>query len=410
MKNLPLVQLLVTLGADIDIEFDVLFDWNQNLFESYRREAAKISFLAMAIQYHLPEIVELPLDLGAENKTWEQAQAISGDSVSFPFGVFGDACLPFARYLIHGDGYREAAKRVIHILTTRGHDINKTNNLGYNSLLSALTTLECETYIVEELLAAGASPTLCTTLGDNAASVAVLNSIHRRCNAANIAIVAPHILNINHLDSDGRSAAHNAAIVGSSAMMKVISTCPGFDIDLGRSGRHEGSTALHFAAIFSSAEVASILIKKGAKLDRCDLGGHTPLHTALRYGMTNVADILLEAGAKIFFSDGASVLHAAILSAKFSSPVLRHIVTKHPKLQSENVISSREGKGTTPLHLAATSSDYDAVDALLSFGADHNPPPGPSPLRLVNRSIRDCEVGVVDERNSSSRARCYRCI
>ncbi|VDO02785.1 unnamed protein product [Rodentolepis nana] len=58
-------------------------------------------------------------------------------------------------------------------------------------------------------------------------------------------------------------------------------------------------TPLHLAAKWGKAEMAQLLIDKGAQLDARTRDGLTPMHTAARSGHTNVVQILLNAGASI---------------------------------------------------------------------------------------------------------------
>jgi ankyrin repeat protein len=64
------------------------------------------------------------------------------------------------------------------------------------------------------------------------------------------------------------------------------------------------STLLHFAATFGAANVARVLIKRGADLEVKDHQGRTPLHCAAADNQIVVLKLLLQHGADITARDG----------------------------------------------------------------------------------------------------------
>lgn len=92
-----------------------------------------------------------------------------------------------------------------------------------------------------------------------------------------------------------------------------------------------GSTALHVAAKYDSAEVAKLLLAHGANINQRNNQGHTPLHITAQHRSTAVAQLLLD--------------------------------TKVDLDQTNKV-------GNTPLHIAAKENAAEIVQLLLAHGAN----------------------------------------
>jgi ankyrin repeat protein len=96
----------------------------------------------------------------------------------------------------------------------------------------------------------------------------------------------------------------------------------------------DGMTALHWAAMHSDTDLASVLLYAGANVrSTTRLGGYTPMHLASQAGAAGVIKALAAAGANV----GATTT-----------------------------------TGATPLMLAAAAGQLDAVNALLDLHADPN--------------------------------------
>lgn len=61
----------------------------------------------------------------------------------------------------------------------------------------------------------------------------------------------------------------------------------------------EGFTALHFSAFSGNAEIAALLVDRGASVIALDKDGQSPITVAQKRGHRNVADLLL----RCFFAE-----------------------------------------------------------------------------------------------------------
>ena len=123
----------------------------------------------------------------------------------------------------------------------------------------------------------------------------------------------------------------------------------------------KGNTPLHSAIQNnSSGDIINLLIRKGADINSRNNRINTPLHTAFLSLNKNAVQILSAAGADIFSrnSDGNSPLSIAF---SMGTDSLSWIVTAENRDVTDQY-------GNTPLHIAASYGNRDAVLYLLSIG------------------------------------------
>ncbi|XP_031402461.1 putative E3 ubiquitin-protein ligase XBAT31 isoform X1 [Punica granatum] len=162
-------------------------------------------------------------------------------------------------------------------------------------------------------------------------------------------------------------------------------------------------SVLHLAAASGHIEILSMLLNRSVNPDLLNRHKQTPLMLAAMHGNISCVSKLLEAGANVLMFDsvkGRTCLHhaayyghshclEAILSAAQSSPV-------SASWGYARFVNIRDGRGATPLHLAARQAHDRCVHILLENGAlvcastSRYGYPGSSPLHLA------AQVGSLD--------------
>ncbi|GAB4860169.1 Putative E3 ubiquitin-protein ligase xbat31 [Ancistrocladus abbreviatus] len=161
---------------------------------------------------------------------------------------------------------------------------------------------------------------------------------------------------------------------------------------------YDRQSLLHIAAANGQIDVLSWLLDRSLNPDSLNRQKQTPLMVAAIHGKISCVQRLLNAGANILMFDslnGRTCLHYAayyghsdclqsILSAARSS----HVAVSWGFARFVNI---RDGKGATPLHLAARQRRADCVHILLENGAlvcastGGYGYPGSTPLHLAAR-------------------------
>lgn len=167
---------------------------------------------------------------------------------------------------------------------------------------------------------------------------------------------------------------------------------------LHRTTVYDRQSALHIAAANGQIEVLSTLLSRSGTPDLVNRHKQTPLMLAAMHGKISCVEKLIEAGANILMFDsvnGRTCLHyaayyghsdclATILSAARTS----HIAVSWGFSRFVNI---RDGKGATPLHLAARQKWSQCLHILLDNGAlvcastGGYGFPGSTPLHLAAR-------------------------
>ncbi|XP_009629381.1 putative E3 ubiquitin-protein ligase XBAT31 isoform X2 [Nicotiana tomentosiformis] len=162
---------------------------------------------------------------------------------------------------------------------------------------------------------------------------------------------------------------------------------------------YDRQSALHIAAANGQIEVVSMLIDQSVNPDLLNRYKQTPLMLAAMHGKLSCVQKLIEAGANILMFDslnGRTCLHYAAyyghsdcLKAILSAARTSHVASSWGYARFVNV---KDGKGATPLHLAARQRRPECVHFLLDNGALVYAStggygfPGSSPLHLAARA------------------------
>jgi len=127
----------------------------------------------------------------------------------------------------------------------------------------------------------------------------------------------------------------------------------------------DGWTPLHLAAFFGWAELANVLIDRGANIESRSTNSmkNTPLHAAAAGGNTQLVDLLLKRGAKPNTTQegGWTALHAA---AQAGNRAMAETLVAHGA-----DISQRADNNQSPLDMALLKGHQDLVEFLEQLGA-----------------------------------------
>lgn len=356
--------------------------------------------LDLAAAYHHHKIVKILLERGS------QTYGGDGQWMHSPFHTIGADLIPFARYVAHGAGYREAVRKTILILMSHGLDINGLDNVQHTPLVGAVQNVNAESYITEELISAGAKEHDVCEASDGSLLVRAARScMYRRFSSEKTRLVLPLVRDINALDPQGQTALHYCALHDGTAVADVLLGAPGIDVNARNSS---GRTVLQVAAGMGSVGVLEKLITAGADLELVaaeksaeSLSAEiTALETAVSCRQVDAAILLMRAGADTRFDikDGVvarTVLHAAVYGSTMKRSCVKRLLDACPELHREGPLNDFNIRGHTPLLHAVYYGDVEGVVALLEAGADHlkhkhpqHMSLGGTPLQLVNRTLQ----------------------
>lgn len=388
------VRILLELGADPDLEYGTL--------------GARA--LDLAVGFHYPEITKLLLEHGASFKNsagWTALHHIPR--------VTGNTSI--ARQVIHGDrkAVRQAFKETLQVLLAAGLSLSAENKEGKTPLvdLTSHGILDCDIYLLEELLAAG-SQFFPPGSKDNTKPLveATMTLSQLRTNFRSIRFILSSLpgLDINAFNSYGMAAIHHCALFNSPTAISILeSSSDKFDINL-LSVKEPAQPAIMHAAMFGRTEALQALFELGAKTSGV---GWNVLETAVMHRHMDIIHFLLEEGMDVkterILQDKelgevkvtSTVLHYASASDRASSSLVKPLLQKYPK-KMKPLINIQDSTGWTPLHRAANYADLEAVETLLNYGAEPGiKADGKTALDIVSRILKRGPGGAHERRTGN---------
>ena len=154
---------------------------------------------------------------------------------------------------------------------------------------------------------------------------------------------------------------HRAVESGEAAECTHLLDVDGLEVD-GQDAQAFPTTPLHLASQFGHREACVALLDHGASLRLLSAGGDAALHIAARHGKEDVAQLFLQRQCDVTShnSTGQTALHLAAEYGHFR--LARALVAG---LSGKLVTDLGDHEGNTPLHSAAVSDNFLALDAFL---------------------------------------------
>ncbi|XP_069056255.1 caskin-2 [Pleurodeles waltl] len=177
-------------------------------------------------------------------------------------------------------------------------------------------------------------------------------------------------LNVNHLDSDGFSALHHAALSGSSELVSLLlETQAAVDIKDGN-----GMRPLHYAAWQGKPEPVRLLLRASANVNMASQDGQIPLHLAAQYGHYEVSETLLQHQSNPCHVNKAKKTPLDLACEFGRLKVVQLLLNSHlcVSLLEGQAKDPRDPNYTTPLHLAAKNGHKEIIRQLLKAGIEIN--------------------------------------
>ena len=191
---------------------------------------------------------------------------------------------------------------------------------------------------------------------------------------------------LNAKDENHMTPLITAAIEGNLKVVKYL-VSQGAEIDL---GDRENTTPLQNAALSGQMKVVKYLLKKGADLQKIDDNGHNAVTWAAARGQTEMFEYLLKKGADIMIEGKGGT--AALRSAAYYN----HIDIVKLLLKKGVPLEERNSYGYTPLLSATSAGNCEVMQLLIDAGADINVKLSENNESLLHNAAMSGKVDAID--------------
>jgi ankyrin repeat protein len=187
----------------------------------------------------------------------------------------------------------------------------------------------------------------------------------RACDVGKVRQLLSAGCNVEDEDRIGRTALHIAAHTNGTSVIVEALLDRGANVNASALLR-KSVTPLHVAALCGNADVAALLLRRGAKANATDKNGFTPLHNAASEGHAQLVDLLLGGGGDINArdEDGATPLYFA--SKQGHLDVVKYFIRNRAR------VDQRDKQGNTALTVAINADHVTVARVLVDAGADVN--------------------------------------
>ena len=262
-------------------------------------------------------------------------------------------------------------ENIIKLLLEHGADIHQTNQ---NHETALMTALSIDNINIIKLffdhgksinLEHGKSINLENTYGYTPLMLAVSNG-----NEEAIKLLLDNGADINQLNQNGMTPLMLAVSNDNEEAMEMLLE-RGADIN---QPNQNGETPLMLAVSNDNEEAIQLLLDNGANINQTNQNGMTPLMLAVSNGNEEAIKLLLDNGANIHQTNqnGMTALMMALSHGNINIIKLFFDHGKSINLEHGKSINLENAYGETPLMLAVSNGNEEAIPLLLDNGADIN--------------------------------------
>ena len=252
--------------------------------------------------------------------------------------------------------FEACSKETLQAIINHGADVNSTNKNNVTSLMTACENGNIDA--IDVLLNAGANPNIADTEG----VTCIHHAVNGGCNKEILQAIISLVADINASNMDGETALLIACKKGNIDAIDILLNA-GADPNIADS---VGVTCIqHVVFEVCSKETLQAIISHGADVNATNKNNLTALMIACMKGNIDVINVLLNAGAdhSIVDTDGKTWIHYAVRGGS-SKETLQVIINHGADVNATNK------NNLTALMIACMKGYIDAIDVLLSAGAD----------------------------------------